>query len=110
MNRLGYFERLSSGCRALLIACITWLVVGSLLGAGVVGSLPIGKWPPIAVLLFLAINAYAGAIVVSDFLVSMRPNWKTHWSVIMLLAAGSFFVVSVAGYYISLGARGGIAF
>jgi hypothetical protein len=84
--------------RFLLIASIAWLATGYLFALEGFGIPAFVYWRPLVFIAFLAVNAFAAAVVVAEFAIWARPEWHGRRGVLLQAVAGGLLFVSVMVY------------
>jgi hypothetical protein len=82
----------------MLVASVAWLAAGAVFGIESFGIPSFVAWRPALFLLFLAINAFAAGVLVSELLVAVRPQWLSHRGAFAKSVAGALLFVSVMMY------------
>jgi hypothetical protein len=84
--------------KLMLAASVVWLAAGAVFDVQGFGVPAFVSWRPMLFLGFLAINASACAVVVSEYLVAARPDWTGRRTVLVQSIAGGVLFISVMAY------------
>jgi hypothetical protein len=85
---------------ALRTACVIWLLIGIFKGIEGFGIPPQVAWRPVGMVVFLLLNAFAGAVVLAECAVLIRPGLETQRAAITKAVMFALFVLSLAQYLV----------
>jgi hypothetical protein len=84
--------------RAWLLVAIAWLAAGAAFNIEGFGIPSFVAWRPMLFIGFLAVNAFACAVVVSEYLIAAKPTWLTRRTTLLQAIAGGVLLVSMMVY------------
>jgi hypothetical protein len=82
----------------MLALSVAWLAAGAVFDFQGFGVPAFVSWRPVLFIAFLAVNAFACAVVVSEYLVAARPDWTGRRTVLVQSIAGGVLFISVMAY------------
>ena len=81
-----------------LCASVAWLAAGAVFGLEGFGVPAFVEWRPVFFMLFLAVNALAAGVVVSEVVVAARPRLVRRRMALAQAIAGALLLASVLAY------------
>jgi hypothetical protein len=79
-------------------ASVAWLGAGAAFGLEGFGIPSFVEWRPVFFMLFLAVNAFAAGVVVSEAIVAAQPRLARRRALLMQAIAGALLLVSLLVY------------
>jgi hypothetical protein len=77
---------------------VAWLLVGIFQSIEGFGIPPHVAWRPVGMVIFLALNAVAGGVVLAECLVLIRPDWEPRRVWLAKLLTLALFITSTLYY------------